>query len=1622
MVAWSLCIAVGCILAVVRAEPQLVFANRKDVRIVDTGTSPPNDTVIINGLEDAAALDFFHQERIVFWTDVSLEMIKRTFVNGSRIVQDIITTGLVSPDGLACDWLGKKIYWTDSETNRIEVSNLDGTSRKVLFWNDLDQPRAIALDPPSGLMYWTDWGETPKIERAGMNGEGRINIVNDNIYWPNGLTIDYQTKRIYWADAKLNFIHHSNFDGSDRQSVLEGSLPHPFALTLYRDTLFWTDWQTRSIHSCHKITGENKKNIHESIYSPMDIHVYSPLRQPSGPSPCGQDNGGCSHLCLMSPNKPRFTCACPTGVRLLADMKTCAEGAEEILLLARRIDLRRISLDTPDYTDVVLQLDDIRHAIAIDYDPVEGYIYWTDDDVRAIRRASMDGTGGEYIVTTEVQNPDGLAVDWVSRNLYWTDTGTDRIEVARLNGTSRKILISEDLDEPRAIALDPSRGYMYWTDWGLKPKIEKAALDGTDRVILIDSDLGWPNGIALDFKEGKIYWGDAKTDKIEMADMNGDDRHVLVSDSLPHIFGFTLLGEYIYWTDWQRRSIERVNKHSWQEREVIIDQLPDLMGLKAINVKTIQGTNPCADSNGGCSHLCLYRPSGVICACPIGLELIQDQKTCIVPEAFLLFSKRDDIRRISLETNNKDVVIPLNGVEEATALDFDINDNRIYWSDVSVKAISRAFMNGSALELVIEFGLEYPEGMAVDWVAHNIYWADTGTNRIEIARLDGSARRVLLWQDIDNPRALALDPTEGYMYWSDWGDRPKIEKANMDGSDRKIFVQNVGRTNGLTIDYTERRMYWTDLDTNMIESADLLGEGRRPVIAENLPKPFGLTQYQDYIYWTDWNTKSIERANKTSGENRTRIQGQLDYVMDILVFHASRQSGKNPCATANGDCQYLCFADPEGNIHGNRRYHCACPTHYTLNADNKTCTAPENFLLFSQRNVLSRMTVGMDDSPDIVLPIHGLRNVKAIDYDYQNKRVYWVEGKTKTVKRSYDNGAEPETFLSNPGDDPSIHPYDIAIDEFSGHLYWTCAQKNVINVTRLVDMVSVGAVVKSDNEKPRSIVLNAEKGYMYWTNMVENPHIERAAMDGGDKTVIIGTGLGQPGSLAIDQQSNKIFWTDISLSRIESSDLNGGNRMVLVETSLLQPQGLTVYGGHLYWIDKAQMMIEKVEKITGGGREKILGRVNQLSDIHAVTNKTLAIENHPCSVNNGGCSHICYIREGKARCSCPVKYVLLDDMTCGDPPTCSPDQFTCKSGGVDCIPSTWRCDKVPECDDNSDEQDCPSCSSEQFRCNNEHCIHKLQRCDGQYDCEDESDEMYCKAPCRETQFTCANNDCLDNKKDAECDGTEDCLDGSDEANCGNSNAQHNGSTVQSASSMHSLIGAVVGFIFVIIVIAVTMWWWRRYKMQPDQMCDNEFVMLNNHQNNYTAMIGVGPQQTTPPRSVSGVSKSCNVLIKSTNNTCVSVNTVPANSGTQLYDRNHVTGASSSSSATGSHYPKETLNPPPSPATDRSQYTAELYYPAHSPHTSRSYRHYKSRNIPPPPTPCSTDLCEDSEPYVYTRSNYGQTEYDSDPYPPPPTPRSHYFSDNYESCPPSPSTERSFFNPYPPPPSPATDSP
>ncbi|XP_068671649.1 low-density lipoprotein receptor-related protein 6-like [Montipora foliosa] len=1304
--------------------PKLLYANRKDIRIVQKihKNHTATETIVVDGFDDSIiAVEFFFAEGYVFWTDVILEKIKRIPVRGTtRNVEDVISLGLRKPEGLALDWVARKLYWTDCgdsdwETNRIEVANLDGTNRKVLFWKNLGLPRAIAVDPLYGFMFWTDWGDEPKIERAEMDASNRQSIIQQDIYWPNGLTIDYSARKIYWTDAKLYYIDKANYDGSGREKVFKSpaqcTLGHPFDLTLYENKIYWTDWKTRGIHSSNKNTGMRCQMISSNAYPHMGIRAFESTRQKSRPgkNPCNSTtNGGCSHLCLL--NTDGRSCACPTGVRLMKDQMTCEQGPVNFLLLARKEDIRLISLDTPDFTDVVVPVFGIRHAVAIDFDPVDKFIYWSDDENLEIKRSRVDGTDVQVVVASQIKRPDGIAVDWVARNLYWTDTGTDRIEVSRLNGTARKVLISENLDQPRAIALDPSHGYMYWTDWGKNPKIERAGLDGSHRITLVNSSIAWANGIAIDFHEQKIYWADAKYDKIEVMNMDGSNRRPVLNKNFPHVFGFTSNGDRLYWTDWQKRNIESVNKHTGKDRKIVIKNLPDLMGLKAVNLSVNLGSNPCQQDNGGCSHLCLYSPTGVNCECPDGIEILADKKSCILPEAFLLFSSRENIRRISLDTNNG-TVIPLVGVKGARALDFNADEMQVYWTDGTQKTISRAFLNGSHVEAIIEVDLSFPDGLAVDRIAKNLYWTDASNHRIEVSRLDGQHRKMLISKDAYEPRELVLDPVSGHMYWVNGGREPTIEIADLDGSNRRTLFKNPTPPAGLTIDSSTGLIFWADQERRVIECANLNGTNRR-IVVSGLTKIFALTQFKDYIYYADLST--IYRANKTNGSDRTRIESNIDVIMDLLVFHSSRQEGWNPCAADNNVCSHLCFAKPDGTRV------CSCPTHYQLlDTDKRTCEAPSVFMLLSTKTTIRRILIDSVDNLEVVLPVRDLENVLSIDYDINSHLVFWIDGgTTKSIKCAYQNGTNVKTLKINSG----ASPFDLAIDPYGQQLYWTDSVFNSINVYSLRNKTNMGAIFKKDDVYPRSIVLYPEKGDMYFTD--ENPQkksIMRAKMGGGDEMVLFRADF--PGDLAVDKQEQRLFWTDTGRKKIEFGDLTG-YRMTpntLVEKDVLRPVGLLVYGNYLYWIDKASSNVMKIKKSDRSGQTlDVQAEVNDLSDI-AIVDTLKTTDRHPCNKNK--CTHLCLVGSGgEAQCSCPLDMILSDDnMTCGARKGCTPDQFTCSSGR--CITRSSLCDGSNDCEDGSDEMgNCTKCEDGEYSCDNGQCVSTKKLCDLEPDCDDGWDE------------------------------------------------------------------------------------------------------------------------------------------------------------------------------------------------------------------------------------------------------------------------------------------------------------
>ncbi|XP_022088888.1 uncharacterized protein LOC110978300 isoform X2 [Acanthaster planci] len=223
-------------------------------------------------------------------------------------------------------------------------------------------------------------------------------------------------------------------------------------------------------------------------------------------------------------------------------------------------------------------------------------------------------------------------------------------------------------------------------------------------------------------------------------------------------------------------------------------------------------------------------------------------------------------------------------IRQPIDVDYDPVDAMVYWTDIQLSTISRAFLDGSGFEVVLS-DLQTPEGLTLDISNRVMYWTDTGSDLIERASMDGQNRSVVLnLADLSSgtvqPRSIVVDTNRSNLYWTDWGDNPQIERCGTDGSGRRVLVDTYLKwPNGLALDPQGQRLYWCDAYTDRIESSDLLGEGRRILIdlSEQNIEPFDIAVYDGWIFWTDWSYKNVIR---------------MDFLVTSLSIHGSQSFSK----------------------------------------------------------------------------------------------------------------------------------------------------------------------------------------------------------------------------------------------------------------------------------------------------------------------------------------------------------------------------------------------------------------------------------------------------------------------------------------------------------------------------------------------------------------------------------------------------------------------------------------------------------------------------------------------------------------------------------------------------------
>lgn len=107
-------------------------------------------TLPIPDVYGAIVLDYHYNDSKLFYADVTSDSIKVVDLRNLSSSKTIISTGLLTPNGIAVDWLANNLFWSDAETKVIEVARLDGSSRKVIVSEDLVDPRSLIIYPKRG--------------------------------------------------------------------------------------------------------------------------------------------------------------------------------------------------------------------------------------------------------------------------------------------------------------------------------------------------------------------------------------------------------------------------------------------------------------------------------------------------------------------------------------------------------------------------------------------------------------------------------------------------------------------------------------------------------------------------------------------------------------------------------------------------------------------------------------------------------------------------------------------------------------------------------------------------------------------------------------------------------------------------------------------------------------------------------------------------------------------------------------------------------------------------------------------------------------------------------------------------------------------------------------------------------------------------------------------------------------------------------------------------------------------------------------------------------------------------------------------------------------------------------
>ena len=71
--------------------------------------------------------------------------------------RDFVITELSQPNGISIDLVSERVYWCDSDLNRLEFIDFHGDSRTAVETEATGLQHPFAVSVSESILFWSDW-------------------------------------------------------------------------------------------------------------------------------------------------------------------------------------------------------------------------------------------------------------------------------------------------------------------------------------------------------------------------------------------------------------------------------------------------------------------------------------------------------------------------------------------------------------------------------------------------------------------------------------------------------------------------------------------------------------------------------------------------------------------------------------------------------------------------------------------------------------------------------------------------------------------------------------------------------------------------------------------------------------------------------------------------------------------------------------------------------------------------------------------------------------------------------------------------------------------------------------------------------------------------------------------------------------------------------------------------------------------------------------------------------------------------------------------------------------------------------------------------------------------------